>query len=134
MLNGHPLSAKLPEDLGFGERFWYWRGHSGQSYIHSIYGRETCPPLAGAIFVAVRNSCGSRMPISVGRFPVSIVGTKFDMALFAPELEAGDEIHVHLLARDVVSADRVQNDLESALREELVPGFAEDLQDLLVAA
>ena len=56
------------------------------------------------------------------------------MALLAPGLEAGDEIHVHLLARDVVSADRVQNDLESAFREELVPGFAEDLQDLLVAA
>ena len=41
---------------------------------------------------------------------------------------------VHLLARDVVSADRVQIDLEGALREELVPGFAEDIQDLLVAA
>ena len=134
MLNGHPISAKLPEDLGFGERFWYWRGHSGQSYIHSIYGRETCPPLPGAVFVAVRKSCGSRMPISVGRFPFSIDGTRLDMALLAPGLEAGDEIHVHLLARDVVSADRVQNDLESALREELVPGFAEDLQDLLVAA
>ena len=78
MLNGHPISAKLPEDLGFGERFWYWRGHSGQSYIHSIYGRDTCPPLPGAVFVAVRNSGGSRRPVSIGRFPASIDGAKLD--------------------------------------------------------
>jgi hypothetical protein len=54
MMQGFPISAKLPEDLGFGERFWYWRGISGQSYIHSIYSREACPPLPGAVFVAVR--------------------------------------------------------------------------------
>ena len=48
MLNGFPISAKLPDDLGIGERFWYWRGASGQTYIHSIYPAGSCPPLPGA--------------------------------------------------------------------------------------
>ena len=61
-------------------------------------------------------------------------GAKLDFASLAPWLEAGDEIHVHLLARDTVSADRVQKDLERALQEPAVPGFAENIQELLVAA
>lgn len=139
MLNGHPISAKLPEDLGFGERFWYWRGHSGQSYIHSIYSRESCPPLPGAVYVAVRKCSGHRHPIRVGRFPVAIEGSKLDLSALLPWLEAGDELHVHLLARDSVTADRVQRDLDWALYERSaaigeVPGFAEADQALLVAA
>ncbi len=139
MLNGHPISAKLPEDLGFGERFWYWRGHSGQSYIHSIYSRESCPPLPGAVYVAVRNARGHRQPIRVGRFPVAIEGSRLDLPALLPWLEAGDELHVHLLARDSETADRVQRDLDWALYErsvatEGVSGFAEADQALLVAA
>ena len=139
MLKGHPISAKLPEDLGFGERFWYWRGLSGQSYIHSIYSRDTCPPLPGAVFVAVRNSCGSRIPVKVGRFPALINGSRLDLAVLVPELERGDELHVHLLARDTESAERVHRDLDRALHEQAIPvtgipGFAETAQAVLVIA
>ena len=139
MLNGHPISAKLPEDLGFGERFWYWRGHSGQSYIHSIYSRESCPPLPGAVYVAVRKAYGNRQPIRVGRFPVAIDGSRLDLSVLLPWLEVGDEIHVHLLARDSETADRVERDLEWALYErstaiEGASGFAGADQSLLVAA
>lgn len=139
MLNGHPISAKLPEDLGFRERFWYWRGNSGQSYIHSIYSRDTCPPLPGAVYVAVRKSFGHRQPIRVGRFPVAIDGLRFDLSALLPWLEAGDEIHVHLLARDSATADRVQRDLDWALyeRSPAIVGaseFSEADQVLLVAA
>lgn len=136
MLNGHPISAKLPEDLGFGERFWYWRGLSGQSYIHSIYSRDTCPPLPGAVFVAVRNAYGLRVPVRVGRFPVAIEGSRLDLSILVPELERGDELHVHLLARDTESAERVHRDLDRALHEQTIPaaGFAETAQAVLVIA
>jgi hypothetical protein len=139
MLNGHPISAKLPEDLGFGERFWYWRGRSGQSYIHSIYSRETCPPLPGAVFILVRRDYGSRVPVRVGRFPFSIEGSRLDIAKLVPGLEVGDEIHVHLLARDSNSAEHVLCDLGRALQDDSVPGvgvpgFAEITQSMLVAA
>src|SRR5689334_18307912 len=115
MLNGHPLSARFSEDLGFGERFWYWRGLSRQSYIHSVYGLESCPPLPGAVFVVVRRNGGMRRPVFVGRFPVLIEGRGFDLAAVVPGLQAADEIHVHLLARDDASADCVFRDLKSAL-------------------
>jgi len=116
MLNGHPISAKLPEDLGFGERFWYWRGASGQSYIHSIYSPETCPPLPGAVFVVVRSFSGLRRPVAVGRFPVMIEGARMNMTAQFQGMARGDEIHVHLLARDMEAAERVRRDLDQALR------------------
>ena len=140
MMQGFPISAKLPEDLGFGERFWYWRGISGQSYIHSIYSREACPPLPGAVFVAVRHVEGQRRAVAVGRFPAAFEGRCFDLAAFAPVIRPGDEIHVHLLARDNEGASRVQFDLQQALTESRVepelapPGFAEPAQLVLIAA
>lgn len=111
MLHGHPISAALPEDLGFGERFWYWRGHSGHSYIHSIYARESCPPLPGAVFVAVRRTPSGRVPLSVGRFPLALDGLR----AFNPAVPACDELHVHLLARDDDGARGVMADLEAEL-------------------
>ena len=139
MMQGFPISAKLPEDLGFGERFWYWRGVSGRSYIHSIYARESCPPLPGAVFVAVRKSGGTRQPLSVGRFPNSFGGSSFAMDAVLPAMQAGDEIHVHLLARDNEGAERVLEDLAGALAAEPkfaveLVGFSEPVQLLLIAA
>ncbi len=115
MLNGHPISTRLPDDLGFDERFWYWRGTSGQSYIHSIYGQDSCPPLPGAVFIAVRRVDGQRRPVAVGRFPVMIEGGSLDISTIVPELHLADEVHVHLLARDSASAERVFMDLKAAL-------------------
>src|SRR6478609_4572749 len=95
MMQGYPLSATLPEESGLGERFWYWRGASGQSYIHSIYAVDLCPPVAGAVFVIVRKISGSRSAIAVGRFAADGLRSPD----FGKPLD-GDEIHVHLLARD----------------------------------
>lgn len=116
MMQGYPLSATLPEDSGLGERFWYWRGVSGQSYIHSIYAPDLCPPVAGAVFVIVRSAEGVRTALSIGRFgadglkPASI-----------SKAAAGDEVHVHLLARDGEPAERVLRDLAATLDDAPLP-------------
>jgi hypothetical protein len=116
MMQGYSLSATLPEDTGLGERFWYWRGASGQSYIHSIYEPDLCPPVPGAVFVLVRKSGGERQAIAAGRF---------DSDGFLPSDVArpiaGDEIHVHLLARSADAAERVRVDLEATLETPVVP-------------
>jgi hypothetical protein len=112
MMQGFPISAKLPEDLGFGERFWYWRGASGRSYIHSIYQIGSCPPLAGAVFVLVRALDGRRRAVAAGRFPDCVEG-RSDLSLTGNH--GADEIHVHLLARDRDAACAVLRDLEDAL-------------------
>lgn len=112
MMQGYPTSAKLPEEFGFGERFWYWRGASGRSYIHSIYKMGSGPPSPGAVFVLVRGSGGSRRPLAVGRFPNCVDGRSNPAITGCHE---ADEIHIHLLARDNAAAEAVQHDLEEAL-------------------
>jgi hypothetical protein len=108
MMHGYPLSANLPEDFGLGERFWYWRGASGQSYIHSIYSRDLCPPVPGAVFVLVRKSGSGRQALCTGR----LCGN----GKLPPEhSHTGGkdvEVHVHLLARDAEMARTVLRDLE----------------------
>ncbi len=116
LLQGFPISAKLPEDLGFGERFWYWRGASGRNYIHSIYGADTCPPLPGAVYVAVRGQGRGRRAVATGRFPNFCDGSINGLAPMPDGVEA-DEIHVHLLARNDQDAEAVSEDLSRALGE-----------------
>ena len=113
MLNGHPITAKFPEDLSFGERFWYWHGASGQSYIHSVYPMESCPPLPGAVFIAVRRRDGMREALLVGRFPQSWGGRI--PALNGAAAPGVNELHVHLLARGDSAAQSVLEDLQEAL-------------------
>ncbi len=122
-LSGFPVSAKLPDDLGLGERFWYWRGASGRSYIHSIYPAGNCPPLPGAVYVAVRNNGGYREALAIGRFASCWDGSLggFDASRLLPA--EADEIHVHLLARDSSAANAVLDDLVSAIDHDMGPAY-----------
>lgn len=112
MMQGETLSASFPDDSGLGERFWYWRGASGRRYIHSIYRRDLCPPVAGAVVVIVRLQGGSRRPVAVGRFTAEALAAIAMTSGGRPEEE---EIHVHLLARDEEAAQRVLDDLQAAM-------------------
>jgi hypothetical protein len=138
MMQGHPISAKLPDDLSFGERFWYWQGYSGKSYIHSIYSRHSCPPLPGAIYVVVRNIDGVRQAIAVGQIPSCIKGSFFNVAGRLTCMQPDEEIHVHLLARDNDVARSVLRDLERALKDAThvgkVQGCSDSVSAELIAA
>jgi hypothetical protein len=115
LIQGSPISTKLPEDFGLGERFWYWRGASGRRYIHSIYAADLCPPLPGAIYVAVRREEGERRPVAVGRFSSFWDGSLAGLAGAGLAAIEADEIHVHLLARNADDAEVVLDDLQAAL-------------------
>lgn len=129
MLTGYPISARLPQELGIGERFWYWRGASGRSYIHSIYPAGNCPPLPGAVFLAVgRDASGNRQVLAVGRF--SSVWDESESLFSAPV----SEIHVHLLACGAANAELVMADLREALMAGTAAGsFAETGQPAYVS-
>ncbi|MBG1233708.1 hypothetical protein [Aestuariivirga litoralis] len=112
-IHGTAFSETASKDIPeLRERFWFWRGASGQNYIHSVYTPETCPPLPGAVYVGVKRHGAMRTAMVVGRFD--------------PHLEGGlpsvfrhfDEIHVHLLARAPGAAESVRNDLAVALGED----------------
>ena len=111
-IHGSPISINFPSNSGDNERFWYWRGVSGKKYIHSIYPADACPPLPGAIYVAVRRIGHMRTAIAVGRF-----SPFWDGACIEFTGTDADEIHVHLLARDNAAANAVLNDLMAAFGE-----------------
>jgi hypothetical protein len=113
MMHGHPLSVTtLPENSDLGERFWYWRGASGRSYIHSIYRRDHCPVVPGAVFVIVSIRDGSRRAVSAGRFTTESMANTSIRPVGQPDEE---EIHVHLLARNEACASLVLQDLLAAM-------------------
>ena len=112
LIQGSPISINFPLGSNDNERFWYWRGASGKKYIHSVYAASACPPLPGAVYVAVRRIGQLRTVTAMGRFSPFWDGTSSELA----DVDA-DEIHVHLLARDDVAANAVPDDLQEAFVE-----------------
>src|SRR3954463_7132796 len=94
IIHGTPLTSILPEG-SIEPRFWYWFGASGRRYIHSVYPAGCCPPLPGAVFIAVKRTGTLRTAVSVGRFSVF-----WDLSVTPAVGWDVEELHVHLLARD----------------------------------
>ncbi len=123
LIHGSPIcksaAAETPELL---ERFWHWRGASGQNYIHSVYQPDHCPPLPGAIYVGVKRMGSARVAVSVGRFAPFWDGVM--PSAKSPDFRDCDEVHVHLLARSTDAAEAVRRDLATALEGEKTEEFA----------
>ena len=125
---GSPISKTAAADSpDLLERFWFWRGASGQNYIHSVYTPDHCPPLPGAVYVAVKRTRGMRIALSVGRFN-SFYGEM-------PDFGDCNEVHVHLLARKPGTAEDVRRDLALAMEDIPLPlGFCEEASGQSMAA
>jgi hypothetical protein len=104
-----PISLSL--DHASEARFCYWHGASGRRYIHTIYPAGCCPPLPGAVFIAVKRTGTLRTALAVGRFSVF-----WDMGVTNDFARGADELHVHLLARDDEDAGMIVADLAAALQ------------------
>ena len=121
-IHGSPIcktaASETPDLL---ERFWHWRGASGQNYIHSVYQPDSCPPLPGAVYVGVKRVGSARVAVNVGRFAPFWDGLM--PCAISPDFRDCDEVHVHLLARSVEAAETVRRDLATALGQEDVNGY-----------
>jgi hypothetical protein len=96
-------------------QFWYWRGASGRKYIHSVYAPDDCPPLPGAVYVAVARKGADRHVLAIGRFS-NVLDRPHVVANKMQLLRLGaSEIHVHLLAKSQDEADQIEKDLSQAL-------------------
>lgn len=115
LIHGSPISAELPSDPGLQDRFWYWHGASGRKYIHSVYEPDCCPPLPGAIYVAVRRKGKMRIAMAVGRFTPFWDGVLMSSEAAHVARLGIDEIHVHLLAKTAIDAEDVLADLRDAM-------------------
>ncbi len=117
LIHGTPLSIPFSGGAKTEARFWYWHGASGRRYIHSVYRPETCPPLPGAVFLAVRSLGNIRTVLGAGRFAsLWDVNIPAENATHWESLGA-NEIHVHLLSRDETEAREIAADLKSALKD-----------------
>jgi hypothetical protein len=129
LIHGSPISAELPSDPGLQDRFWYWHGASGRKYIHSVYAPDCCPPLPGAIYVAVRREGSLRIALSVGRFTPFWDGVMMSSEAAHVARLGIDEIHVHLLAKSAIAAEDVLADLRDAMLSDDDGAFLGTLQE-----
>ena len=117
LIHGTPLEIPCSGGTETEPRFWYWHGASGRRYIHSVYRPETCPPLPGAVFLAVKSLGNLRTVLGAGRFAgLWDVNIPAENAAHWASLGA-NEIHVHLLSRDETEARRIAADLKAALKD-----------------
>ncbi len=118
LIHGTPLQIAFSGGTEVEPAFWYWHGASGRRYIHSIYSPDKCPPLPGAVYLAVRRLGTIRTVLGAGRFA----------GLWDVNIAAGatcrwrdlgaNEIHVHLLSRDAAEAEAIASDLRAALAQD----------------
>jgi len=117
LIHGSPVAVTLTSDPSFQDRFWYWSGVSGQKYIHSVYRIGECPPLPGAIYVAVKRKGSLRIAVAVGRFQPfwdHAVGTREARRFSSLGV---DELHVHLLGKTPAQTEAVFSDLQEAFED-----------------
>ena len=76
---------------------------------------DSCPPLPGAIYVAVRREGNLRIALSVGRFTPFWDGVMMSSEAAHVARLGIDEIHVHLLAKSAIAAEDVLADLRDAM-------------------
>ena len=116
LIHGTPLQIPFSGGTETEPGFWYWHGASGRRYIHSVYSPDSCPPLPGAVFLAVRRLGSLRTVLGAGRFAgLWDVNIATDSASHWRDLGA-NEIHVHLLSRDDGEARDIAADLSAALK------------------
>jgi hypothetical protein len=126
MISGASLIIDIPSDPSFKDRFWYWRGASGKKYIHSVYGLEDCPPLPGALFVAVRRQGDLRTVMALGRFMPFWDGVMEGRSLERLHASGVNEIHVHLMAKSPEHCESILADLEASLVQDQHGSFSEE--------
>jgi hypothetical protein len=117
LIQGSPTTLDVSQEADIKDRFFYWQGASGRKYIHSVYELDACPPLPGAVYVAVKRSGALRIAVSVGRFAPFWDRTLGQNDLTRLESLGVDEVHVHLLAKSPENAEIVKRDLGLALGE-----------------
>ena len=120
MAKDNPLSRDEPVSavagLPSGGIFRYWRGSSGQRYLHTVHTLTDWPGYGEANLIFVRCQAGGRRHVLwVGQ--VNGHGAAgAARSLFARMEEAGaSEVHVHLLAGSGKARRAVERDLKCAL-------------------
>ncbi len=108
--------ACRPPRASIRERFEFWAGASGRTYVHSVYRLIDCPELPPCNFVVVRrNDDGTPEAARIGTLSSSAHSlNRAAIRQVATNLGAG-EIHIHYLATSASDRAAVAFDIETAL-------------------
>lgn len=94
------------------QSFHYWRGATGERYLHSVYSLFACPELPRANYILVhRNDEGERTVLAVGQTTEHAASLNLAYLRHSGARLGANEIHIHLLADTAQDRDSVEADL-----------------------
>ena len=94
------------------QSFHYWRGASGQRYLHTVFPLIDCPLMARVNYILV--ICGRdgvRRPLDVGRTTSSSESLNLAQLRQRAALMGANEVHVHFMAETARERERVEADV-----------------------
>jgi hypothetical protein len=97
-------------------RFQFWRGASGERYLHTVYGLFDCPAMPVANYILVKRSGdGQRVALKVGRTTHEAETLNLAEIRHRAAQLGANEVHVHFLAETDAERQMVDFDLNARL-------------------
>lgn len=104
--------ALVCRDGQLDQSFHYWRGVSGQRYLHTVFPLIDCPLMARVNYILVycdRNNV--RRPLDVGRTTLASESLNLAHMRRRAALIGANEVHVHFMAETAAERERVEADV-----------------------
>jgi hypothetical protein len=118
--NADRVRPAVPGEENPEHPFQFWRGASGQQYVHSIFGLIECPELPPANYVLVRRQAsGRRTVLRIGRTGHEAASLNLAEIRHRGAKLGANEVHVHFLAGNDRQRRSVEGDLRAGLFSEL---------------
>jgi hypothetical protein len=101
-----------PSELPLAARFRFWRGASGERYLHTVYGLIDCPPLPRANYMLVhRDASGASKVLRIGHTSHEAGTLNLAEIRHRGAKLGANEVHVHFLAESERERRVVELDL-----------------------
>jgi hypothetical protein len=99
-----------------GHRFFFWRGATGERYVHTVFSLLDCPELPRSIYILVKRDANERRTVlHVGRADHEANSLNLAEMRFRGASVGANEVHVHFLVEGDRERRLVEFDLQSGL-------------------
>lgn len=99
-----------------GHRFFFWRGATGERYVHTVFSLLECPELPRSIYILVQRDANDRRTVlHVGRADHEANSLNLAEMRFRGASVGANEVHVHFLVEGDRERRLVEFDLQSGL-------------------
>lgn len=104
--------ALVCRDGEIEQSFHYWRGESGQRYLHTVFPLIDCPLMAAVNYILVhRGADGVRRPLDVGRTSGASESLNLAKLRMQAAVLGANEVHIHFMAETPGARARVEADV-----------------------